>query len=727
MLRIPKEIIDSIEVIHLPTIPQTVLRFMQMVEDDNTSITELAAFVGQDPALAARVLSVANSPLQRGRRESKDLAHSLTTIGMRLVRTLAACLVVQNVFSPPFDTQNFDYTRFWGHSLRVAEVARALAVEMRYPDVEEARLAGLLHNIGQLLLLGGLKERYGVLLAASSDESVLRDSEKKELGTHHSAVGAWLVDQWTLSSFMADAILFHQSAADEIVTADTLSQIVWSAHKICHHYSEADPLQHEQDTDYATVHSMLGVDATAVFTLYQNSSLRVDRLAAALGINDSSDARTFPYPSTISRENILIPLKNEHSAYLQMTEMVRDLALLQPLQCLFASLQSEAEILRSTREAAGMLFATGSPAFLMLKSEEAVLSGAGISGQPALLQQIRIALDSDQILAVGVALGKKPASMTFEQESSAVISLADIQLARILGSDGLLYIPLQSRSRIIGLMVYGVSAAHSVRLERCLPLMERFATTAAAGLEDWRETREREQSATTRLTNSLERHARAVIDEAANPLGIIKHYLEIVRQRLPDNGTTRHEITILGEEIDRVTEIVGRMSTFSGETAVAGGLDINNLIEGMIALHGDSLFTSRGIKIEQDLDAGLSIVGCDRDRIRQILYYLWKNASAATAAGGYFAISTHDNINQDGRVYIEIRLSDTGPGLPPEVMQHLFRSSAPDNNRSGHIGLGLTIVAALVTQIDGRITCQSKTGRGTRFSILIPKSGNVSQ
>ena len=81
MSRIPEEIIDSIEAIHLPTIPQTVVRFMQMADDENISTAELAALVGQDPALTARVLTVANSPALRVRGGSKDLAGCLASIG----------------------------------------------------------------------------------------------------------------------------------------------------------------------------------------------------------------------------------------------------------------------------------------------------------------------------------------------------------------------------------------------------------------------------------------------------------------------------------------------------------------------------------------------------------------------------------------------------------------------------------------------------------------------
>ncbi len=726
MLRIPEEILDSIEAIHLPTIPQTVLRFLHLVDDEKTTFAELATLVSLDPALSARVMTVANSPALRGRGESKDLVSCLANIGTNLARTLAACLVVQNVFPPDLDSQDYDFTGFWGHSLRVAEVARAIAVENKYPDVDEAYLAGLLHDIGQLLLLGGLRSRYGLLLAASSDESVLRNSEKMELGTNHSAVGAWLVDQWDLSSFMADSILFHHNAADEIVTADKLSQIIWSAHTICHHHAAQEPLQQEQNADFTTVHSMLGVDVSNFITLYQHCSTRVSQFATALGISETVDAKTLPYTTTIPIEILRPPLKTNDTAYLQMAEMVQNMAMLQPLQRGFSSSQSEPEILLSIRESASILFGPGQFAFLMVQPEEAVLSGVNIIGQSVLLQKIKIFLDSDYSLAAGVALGEMPSSNTFEQKSSDTVSLADVQITRILGCDGLLYIPLKGRTRILGVMACGVSVSSYGSLKKRLPLMASFANMAATSLEDLREMQERERLLAERLKNSFELQARKVIHEAGNPLGIIKNYLEVVRKKLPDRGSKLNEINILGEEIDRVTHIIRRMSNITDEvTTIVGNVDVNNVIESMVALYGDSLFSKNGIIIEKDLDPELSVVTCDKDNIKQILFNLWNNASDAIEAGGFFIISTHDNVILDGRPYIEIRLSDTGPGLPPEVMQHLFQPLPPDKRRPGHSGLGLSIVAVLVEKLGGRITCQSKIGRGTRFSILLPKIMNV--
>jgi signal transduction histidine kinase len=141
----------------------------------------------------------------------------------------------------------------------------------------------------------------------------------------------------------------------------------------------------------------------------------------------------------------------------------------------------------------------------------------------------------------------------------------------------------------------------------------------------------------------------------------------------------------------------------------------------MLVLYGKTLFTNRAITTEKSLDPLLMPVVCNRDSLKQILVNLWNNASDAMSAGGNFIISTHSDVNQDGRAYIEIRMSDTGPGLPPDVKQRLFLPLG-QIRRPGHSGVGLSIVANLIEQLNGRIICRSDAGQGTHFSILLPKS-----
>ena len=718
MQQIPGAILDAIESIQLPSMPQILLKFLSVVDDDNASMTELAKLVGQDPALSARVLTISNSPALRRGAEIKCLDQCLVALGTRLMRTIAACLAIQSVFGRSAGNLRYNLTGFWGHSLRVAEIAHSIASHIKYPDIEEAYLAGLMHDIGQLLLLGGMGERYGVLLGWSNDEIALHDIEEPLLGTNHAAVGAWLVDQWKLSSFMADAVLFHHKPASEIAHADPLSQIIWSAHLIANSYAKTDRAPNEETVEIALIRSILGIDMADTAAIVKLSSERVAMLAAALDIGETDLTKTLPYPSTPYEFFRSKPSDND-LAYSRMEAAVQDMAMMNSMQHNLSSLYSEPEILLAVRESARILFGVNRLAFLLVQPGTHVLSGPQISGQPDLLQQVEIALDSELSLAAAVVGQNKPYS-TFDTELPTAVSLIDVQIARSLGCEGILYIPMCVRDNRIGVMAYGLNDQQYARMYQRLDWLTNFAGLAATSIETCRELRLREQKLEEALTSRFEQHARKVAHEAGNPLGIIKNYLKIVSSKLPGENVVQQELDILREEIDRVALIVRRLSDLAEIPPVADSFNANAVIEGMLALYGESLFSGCGIKLEKSLDPDLPPIAGDRDSFKQILFNLWKNGSEAMPAGGSFVISTRGNVAKDNHDYIEIRISDNGPGLPPEVMQCLFQPLAP-NRRPGHSGIGLSIVASLVERLGGHITCQSQSEKGTSFVILLPQ------
>jgi signal transduction histidine kinase len=588
-----------------------------------------------------------------------------------------------------------------------------------YSDVEEAYLSGLLHDIGQLLLLGGMEENYGKLLESCSDEMDLLNVEQIRLGTDHTVVGAWLADQWKLSSFMADSMLFHHKTAEEIVSADRLSQIIWSSHVLCDQSSFLDHTQKRQTPDLEAITDMLGIDAPRCVNIYQNCSKRVAAIAESLGICENLTTKTFPRMPHQSHDNQRLRVESD-TIYVHLEESIRDMAMMQPLQHDLTSLASETEILIGIRESARILFGSWPLAFFLVARDNPSLSGAIITGQPEVLQRLEIPLDVSQSLAAEVFLGKQPRS-TFEADGTASFSLYDVQIVRALGTEGVLYIPLSAREENIGFMAYGISSAQHLWLRKRLTWMMSFARMAAISIEAWRDMQGQKYSVEAALAKRFEQLARKAIHEAGNPLSIINNYLGIVRKKLPDSNSLHQEFDVLREEIARVTKIIGQMSTLSEVSASAGTLDINTLIESMLVLYGKSLFLNRGIAVEKSLDHLLMPTVCNRDSIKQILLNLWNNAADAMVDGGSFTIATLSDIKQNGNSYFEIRMSDTGPGLPPDVIQRVFQPLEP-NRRPGHSGIGLSIVAGLIEQLDGQITFRSKTGHGTTFSILLPQS-----
>ena len=715
---VPESILDAIESVRLPAMPQVLLRLLRLTEDDRTSLNELAAVICRDPALSAHFLIAANSTGENRGVEFGGLQECIAALGTSLVRTIATCLAVQSVFARKATEASHDLAAFWRHSLGVAELARALAVRLNRADVEEAYLAGLLHDVGQLLLLGGAGERYGPLVAWSSNENALLSLERSELGTDHAAVGAWLLDQWHLSSFMADAVLFHHCAPAEIGAADTLSQIVWAAHVVSGWAPGA--VAEDRQFEVSSIEAMLFLPAGSLGEIRRQADERLADAAAELGIKLGAETKTLPISPEVPFEN---PRRGEHRlAHEQLEATVRDMALMQPLQQNLLAVNSEAEVLRAVRESARILFGLGRLAFLMQRADDSTLSGAGVDGQSSLFGRLDVALGADGSLVAAAALGERPRS-TFDEEASPYKSLVDIQIARALGSDGVLYVPMRCRDRLVGVMACGLGQAGHGRLQEHIDWLGSFANLAAASIEMRREVALRDKRIEAALSSRFAQQARRAAHEAGNPLAIITNYLKIVSDRLPEETGVRHELDILKEEMERVALIVRNLSdaSFSATANVVGEVDVNAVIEGMSALYRDSLFASRGITLTLALDAELLPIPGNRDSLKQILLNLWKNSAEAMSTGDRYFVSTGSGVRQQGRDYVEIRLTDMGPGLPPDVVDNVFQPLDP-NRRPGHAGLGLSIVAALVKELQGQITYQSRPGQGTTFVILLPKA-----
>ena len=127
-----------------------------MVDDDCTTMAELASLVEQDPGLRTRVLTAANSSALRRGNPLRSIESCLLALGTRLVRSIATCLSVQSLFDERTATRVVDLSGFWTHSLLVAELSRSLAAATSYQQPDEAYLAGLLHDVGELILLSAL-------------------------------------------------------------------------------------------------------------------------------------------------------------------------------------------------------------------------------------------------------------------------------------------------------------------------------------------------------------------------------------------------------------------------------------------------------------------------------------------------------------------------------------------------------------------------------------------
>jgi HD-like signal output (HDOD) protein/signal transduction histidine kinase len=709
MYSLPEPIRHAIESGRAPSPPQILLRLLQLVDDDCTTMAELAKLVEQDPGLCTRVLTAANSSAIRRGNRLRSIESCLTALGTRLVRSIATCLSVQSLFDERSASRTVDLSGFWTHSLLVAELSRSLATAIGYQRPDEAYLAGLLHDVGELILLSALGEPYLKLLATCGSEATLSELEVAQLGVHHGEIGTWLADQWQLDSPFADGILFHHLPAEQIVTAAQLAQVVWMAHAL----ADCDEVPEELAK---LADQMFGDSGSSrLLGLSNQAGQRMCMVADAIGIAPQEKAAG---GSAGGLPRVLkLQTSPQPEASGQIASMIGHKALLQPLQDELLAIETNAEVLLALRESARILFELNRLAFLLCDPVDGQLTGKGLTGQAAIFGQVSILPEAHRSLAAAAAISKQICS-SYDYQPAPTKSLMDIQFARAFSSNGLLCIPMIAHGQAVGVIVAGLSAGQYDRLSRRQPCLANFGRIAGTSLNNWREAREACLRTAEAASAHFTRQARRMVHEAGNPLTIIKGYLRILDSKLPQEIGVRHELNVLKEEIERVASIVRRMSDMPAHMVDEQIVDVCELVRELLLLYRETLFDSKGIAVEVILPREAIGIACDRDSTKQILLNLWKNASEALASGQHIRLTLTDGIRHQGRHFAELRIDDNGPGMNEAAMSSLHR---PASGRIGSTrGIGLSVVGALAQRLGIPVTCRSKPGLGTMISLLLP-------
>jgi signal transduction histidine kinase len=203
-----------------------------------------------------------------------------------------------------------------------------------------------------------------------------------------------------------------------------------------------------------------------------------------------------------------------------------------------------------------------------------------------------------------------------------------------------------------------------------------------------------------------------------NPLSIIKNYLSVLDSKLERQEPVSAELSILNEEIDRVGQLVGSLTEIQPRVEGAPAADVAKVVDDVLRLFRTTNFIPPNVEIVVSMADADSRIEGDPDILKQILVNLVKNAIEALSAGGRIEIANRGHVNRERRLYLELVVSDNGPGLSRDVLANLF--SAVNSTKEGpHHGLGLSIVHSLVKKLNGHIACRSGT-TGTSFEILLP-------
>jgi putative nucleotidyltransferase with HDIG domain len=205
-----KRITESI--INLPTLPMIISRMIELVDNPKTSAGSLARLISTDQALTARILKLANSAYYGFPREISTVNMAIVVLGFNTVKDMGLSLSVFDMFKDAETAGAFDTTQFWEHSVGCGIAARAVARSCGHRLAGEAFVAGLLHDIGKVILKQYFPKEFKEIMALSSAEGAsLEAIELQVIGTQHGQVGGWLAEKWNLPKIIADSITFHHA------------------------------------------------------------------------------------------------------------------------------------------------------------------------------------------------------------------------------------------------------------------------------------------------------------------------------------------------------------------------------------------------------------------------------------------------------------------------------------------------------------------------------------
>jgi len=193
----------------LLSLPQTLAEVIRLTRDERSSVDDLAKVLMRDPPLTAKVLRVVNSPFYGAGRQIGSMTQAVMTLGSRQITALALSTSIYNVTNA-WDC-SFDRFRFWRHSLEVAIGARMIAEKTGNRQADEAFVAGLLHDIGLLILEDAFPDAFERIWKVAVSGGNHLDLEEEAWGTNHARVGQFLLEQWHLPESICQAAGRHHN------------------------------------------------------------------------------------------------------------------------------------------------------------------------------------------------------------------------------------------------------------------------------------------------------------------------------------------------------------------------------------------------------------------------------------------------------------------------------------------------------------------------------------
>ncbi|RJQ80080.1 MAG: HDOD domain-containing protein [Desulfobacteraceae bacterium] len=219
---------------NLPTLPIIALEVNRLLQDFDSPLEQLVDLLSKDQSLVLKILRLVNSSFYGFKSKVKSVGHAVTLLGYNTVRNAVITVTVIDTLALKKELPEFKIEAFWKHAIQVAVLSRYLGVKTRLALPEDAFTAGLLHDIGKVVLADFFPaELIAILRAAGQDGLAFYDAELKLCSCPHNLIGAYLAQQWMLPETLNQAIQYHHSASEQ-ASRSSLVVVVNTANNLAH-------------------------------------------------------------------------------------------------------------------------------------------------------------------------------------------------------------------------------------------------------------------------------------------------------------------------------------------------------------------------------------------------------------------------------------------------------------------------------------------------------------
>ena len=286
----------------LKPLPHVATLLIEKCSDPKAGMREVADVLKNDPAFTVKVLTVSNSVFYRGTREIKTARDAVSRIGLKALKHVVYSTAVYNLFSKTERQTGFNREAFWLHSVSVAVCAKLLARRFKTPE-DETFTAGLLHDIGKIIIDQAATERVGTSSKTKLESVIVTDSEALIDGFDPAEVGYRAARKWNLPGGIQKAIAYVRiEDLDFIENSDEqmLVRVIQSSNAFC---EDLASLRHNPHAEFLEAYAArFGMTMDEITAFIDAGRQEVSEIAALFELKEAEVHRYFDALAVAQRE-----------------------------------------------------------------------------------------------------------------------------------------------------------------------------------------------------------------------------------------------------------------------------------------------------------------------------------------------------------------------------------------------------------------------------------------